>query len=176
MQSGDDAFFNEAIFEASEQLSRAKNPQSRRTIIWLTDNVPNIPNSSVHSEKDAFREVFETGTVVSALLERSGMSDFFMVTFTKNPAFAPFRMHNPPGNVYKYAERTGGEVMKSSKDEVSAKLAQLIDQIRTRYTLGYYPSVEKPKGKFCQIKLRIKPETQKREGTMIVRTKTGYYR
>ena len=138
--------------------------------------MPNIPSDREHSEKNAFREAFETGTVISALLERSAMSDFFIATFSKNPVFAPFRMHNPPGDVYKYAERTGGEVMKSSKEEVSTKLAQLIDEIRTRYTLGYYPSVKQPKGKFCQLKIQIRAETQKREGRLLVRTKQGYYR
>lgn len=176
MDSGDPAYFNEGVFQASAQLGKAKNPKSRRTIIWLTDNVPNIPSDREHSEKDAFREVFETGTVVSALLERSAISDFFIVTFSKNPAFAPMRRHNPPGNVYKYAEATGGEVMKSSKDQVSAKLAQLIDEIRSRYTLGYYPSAKQPKGKFCEIKVQISAETEKREGRMLVRTKKGYYR
>jgi VWFA-related protein len=176
MGSGEDAFFNEAVFQASEQLGKAKNPRSRRTIIWLTDNVPNIPSEGVHTEKDAFREVFETGTVISALLERSAFSDFAMVAFSKNPMFAPSRSHNPPGDVHKYAECTGGEVMKSSKDKVSAKLAQLIDEIRTRYTVGYYPSVKQPKGKFCEIKLQIRAETQKREGRLLVRTKKGYYR
>jgi VWFA-related protein len=176
MESGDAAFFNEAVFQASEQLGKAKNPRSRRTIIWLTDNVPNIPSEGVHTEKDAFREVFETGTVISALLERSAFSDFAIVAFSKNPMFALSRNHNPPGDVHKYAERTGGEVTKSSKDEVSAKLAQLIDEIRTRYTVGYYPSVKQPKGKFCEIKLQMRAETQKREGRLLVRTKKGYYR
>jgi VWFA-related protein len=176
MESSDDAFFNQAIFQASEQLAKAKNPRSRRTIIWLTDNVPNIPSAKEHSEKDAFRAAFETGTVISALLERSAFSDLAMVTFNKNPMFAVARKHNPPGDVYQYAERTGGDVMKSSKDEVSTKLAQLIDEIRSRYTLGYYPSVKQPKGKFCEIKLQITAETQKREGRLVVRTKQGYYR
>jgi VWFA-related protein len=176
MESSDAAFFNEAIFQASEQLGKAKNPRSRRTIIWLTDNVPNIPSDKEHSEKDAFREAFETGTVISALLERSAFSDFAIATFSKNPMFAVARKHNPPGDVYRYAEHTGGDVMKSSKDEVSTKLAQLIDEIRSRYTLGYYPSVKQPKGKFCEIKLQIKAETQKREGRLIIRTKQGYYR
>lgn len=67
----------------------------------------------------------------------------------------------------------GGEVMKSSKDEVSAKLAQLIDEIRTRCTIGYYPSVKQPKGKFCEIKLQVRAETEKREGQLLVRTKKG---
>ncbi len=176
MQSGDAALFNEAIFEAAKHLGTTTNPKSRRTIIWLTDNVPNIPSDKVHSEQQAFREVFETGTVVSSLLERSAASDFFIATFSKNPMFAPLRAHNPPGDVHKYAERTGGEVMNSSKQEVSTKLAQLIDDIRTRYTIGYYPSVTQPKGKFCEIKLQVKPEIQKREARMLVRTKQGYYR
>jgi hypothetical protein len=157
-------------------LGKAKNPRSRRTIIWLTDNVPNIPSDREHGEKDAFRAAFETGTVISALLERSAFSDFAMVTFSKNPVFAAMRKHNPPGDVYQYAERTGGDVMKSSKDEVGTKLAQLIDEIRSRYTLGYYPSVKKSKGTFCEIKLQIRAETQKREGRLIARTKQGYYR
>jgi Ca-activated chloride channel family protein len=176
MESSEAAFFNEAIFQASEQLGKAKNPRSRRTIIWLTDNVPNIPSAREHSEKDAFREAFETGTVISALLERSAFSDFAIVTFSKNPMFAAMRKHNPPGDVYQYAERTGGDVMKASKDEVSTKLAQLIDEIRSRYTLGYYPSVKQPKDKFCEIKLQIRAETQNREGRLLVRTKKGYYR
>jgi VWFA-related protein len=176
MESGEAAFFNEAIFAASRQLGQAKNPRSRKTIIWFTDNVPNIPSSKQHSEKDASREVLETGTVVFTLLERSAASDFFMVSFSKNPVFAPFRMHDPPGDVHKYAERTGGEVMKSSKDEVSAKLARMIDEIRTRYTLAYYPSVPQGKGKFCQIKVRMTPEAEKRAGRLAVRAKTGYYR
>jgi len=176
MKSGDPAYFNEGVFQAAAQLGKAKNPRSRKTIIWLTDNVPNIPSDTVHTEEDAFREVFETGTVVSALVERSAFSDFAIATFSKNPMFAASRKHHPPGDVYKYAEHTGGEVVKSNKTEVSAKLAQLIDQIRTRYTLGYYPSVKQPSGKFCEIRVEVKPETETREGRLLVRTKKGYYR
>jgi hypothetical protein len=120
--------------------------------------------------------MLETGTVVSALVERGAFSNFAMVAFGRNPVFAPMRKHNPPGDVYKYAERTGGNVMKSGKDQVSSKLAELIDEIRTRYTIGYYPSNKQPKGRFCEIKLQIRRETEKRQGRMLVRTKKGYYR
>ena len=176
MESSEAAYFNEAVFQASAQLGKAKNPKSRRSIIWLTDNVPNIPSSKQHNQKEALREAFETGTVISTLLERSAISDFFIATFSKDPLFAPFRMHDPPGNVYKYAERTGGDVMKSSKEDVSAMLTQLIDAIRSRYTLGYYPSVKQPKGKFCEIKVQVRSEARKREGPLMVRMKKGYYR
>src|SRR5262249_48040588 len=159
----------------SAQLSRARNPNSRRTIIWLTDNVPNIPPGRLHSEKDAFREVFETGIVICALLERSAFSDVAIAAYSKNPMFALSRKRNPPGDANRYAERTGGQVMKSSKEEVGAKLAQLIDEIRTRYTIGYYPAVGQSKGKFCEIKVRIVPETGKNKGALLVRTRKGYY-
>jgi len=31
--------------------------------------------------------------------------------------------------------------MHASKSAITTKLAELIDEIRTRYTIGYYPSV-----------------------------------
>ena len=58
--------------------------------------------------------------------------------------------------------------MKSGKEEVAAKLADLIDQIRTRYSLGYRASVDQPPGKFCEIKLIV--------STDVVKAKRGYYR
>ena len=44
MESEEAAFFNEGIFQAAEQLTKGKNPSSRRVIIWLTDDVPNLPS------------------------------------------------------------------------------------------------------------------------------------
>ena len=187
MKSEDEAFFNQGIFEAADALSRAKNPSSRRVIIWLTDNVPNIPSGgaaenlakkglTLHTEADAFRRLFETGTVVSSLLERSAMSNTFLVLYSKNPLFAGARKHHPPGDVFKYADQTGGQVMKSGKSEVAEKLADLIDQIRSRYSLGYRAPAAKAPGSFYEIKLKIVPEVARREGQIIVKAKRGYYR
>jgi Ca-activated chloride channel family protein len=177
MDSNEAAFFNEGVFQAAVQAAKAKNPGSRRVIVWLTDNVPNVPSESkLHTEIDALRELLESGVVVSSLLERSAMSNTFTVLYTKNPIFAAVRKHHPPGDVYKYAEQTGGQVMKSSKEEVAAKLADLIDQIRTRFSLGYRSSVDQPPGKFCEIKLNVSTDVVKREGQVLIKTKRGYYR
>src|SRR5579859_7970186 len=46
MESDQAAFFNEGIFQAAEQLTKGRNPSSRRVIIWLTDDVPNVPSES----------------------------------------------------------------------------------------------------------------------------------
>src|SRR5579871_5989819 len=44
MESDEAAFFNEGIFQAVEHLASGKNASSRRVIIWLTDDVPNVPS------------------------------------------------------------------------------------------------------------------------------------
>ena len=72
---------------------------------------------------------------------------------------------------------TGGQVMESlGGKKVSSRLADLIDQIRTRYALGYHPAGTQASGKFHEIRLQLWPEIEKREGRLIVRTRHGYYR
>jgi VWFA-related protein len=189
MKSKEAAFFNEGVFQASAEAAKTKIPNSRRVIIWLTDNVPNFPSEeirqrygksvaagSLHTEKDAMRELFDTDTSVTALLERSALSDFSTATINENPLYAPARSMYPPGDVYKYADETGGQVMKASRAEVSGKLANLIGAIRTRYTLAYAPNVNRPDGHFCTIKLKLTSGLEKREGKLVIRAKRGYYR
>ncbi|MGZ4873063.1 MAG: VWA domain-containing protein, partial [Candidatus Angelobacter sp.] len=88
MESGEAAFFNEGIFQAAEQMTRGKNASSRRVIIWLTDNVPNIPSEDAiplryrrslkgampHSQAEAMQHLLRTNTVVCSLLKQSDLS------------------------------------------------------------------------------------------------------
>jgi hypothetical protein len=86
------------------------------------------------------------------------------------------RSLNPPGDVHYYAQATGGLVVESSDKTVPAKLAELIDDLRLRYTLGYRPSVAKPQGTFCPIKVELAPEVKKLQKDLIVNARQGYYR
>jgi VWFA-related protein len=187
MESEEAAFFNEGIFQAAEQLGKGKNVASRRVIIWLTDNVPNIPSESEipiryrrslkgampHSQKEAMQQLFQTSTVVCSLVKQSEISVSGESGLRAHPAE---RMLHPPGEVYKYAAASGGQVIEFKKKELKAKLAALIDDLRMRYSLGYHPSVQKPKGKFCTIKVKLAPEVKKSVGDVIVEAKQGYYR
>jgi hypothetical protein len=100
-----------------------------------------------------------------------------MVAANVNP-FAMFfgaRM----GDIRKYADLTGGPVLNTSKKEVADRLAELIDQLRGRYTVGYKPTNVKADGTFCKLELRLKPDVY--EGLpdkqdIVVRTMTGYFR
>lgn len=81
MKSDDAAFFNEAVYQAAAQLENSANPSSRRVIIWLTDNLPNVPTgfnmrhnakglggAEPYTEQEAIRKLHESGTVVMPLL------------------------------------------------------------------------------------------------------------
>jgi len=187
MKSDEAAFFNEGIFQAAVELSRSKIPGSRPVIIWLTDDVPNIPSEEIrerygrslregelHTERDAMRQALQTDTVVCTLLKRSDISE--REDSSRLSSHIVDRMLYPPGDVYKYAQATGGEVVESSGQKLKAKLAELIDDLRQRYTLSYHPSVARPVGRFCAIKIRLSPAALKSYGNMVVAAKKGYYR
>jgi len=187
MKSEEAAFFNEGIFQAAEQLKKGKNSSSRRVIIWLTDDVPNVPSENEvplryrkslkgampHTQKEAMQELWQTSTVVCSLVKQSEES---IAGEGRLRAHLVERMLHPPGEVNKYAAATGGQVIEYRKKELKGKLAALIDDLRMRYSLGYHPSVQKPKGKFCTIKVKLTPEVRKQVGDVMVEAREGYYR
>ena len=130
MESEEAAFFNEGIFQAAEQLTKGKNPSSRQVIIWLTDNVPNIPSEDAiplryrkslkgtmpHTQADAIEHLLRTNTVVCSLVKQSELSVNGESGLRAKPAE---RMLHPPGEVYKYAAATGGQVIEFKKKELT---------------------------------------------------------
>jgi len=181
------AFFNEAVFQAATYMYASKNPDSRRVILWFTDNVPTTPSpeakarvgkslsgEELHTEKQALEQLFRTGTVVCTLLRRSMLSDQHEMRY-RSEMSADRRWYRP-GDVHNYAQVTGGLVVESSDKTVPAKLAEMIDDVRLRYTLGYRPSVAKPQGTFCTIKVELAPEVKNLQKDLVVKARQGYYR
>jgi VWFA-related protein len=187
MESSEAAFFNEGIFQAAAQLDKSKNPNSRRVIIWLTDDVPNIPSEEIraklgrsvpegalHTQADALRKLLASDIVVCTILKRSEISDREDMSRSSERIIAG--MLHPPGEVYKYAQATGGQVVEGSGKKLQVRLEELIDDLRMRYSLSYHPSAQKPKGKFCTIKVKLAPEIKKSQKDLVVEAKQGYYR
>ncbi|MGH9854616.1 MAG: hypothetical protein ACREBD_32700, partial [Blastocatellia bacterium] len=58
---------------------------------------------------------------------------------------------------------------------VNARLALLIDHLRTRYSLGFSSKKEQVDGSFRRVSLVLTREAQKRLGDVVVRTRQGYY-
>jgi VWFA-related protein len=186
MESGEAAFFNEGIFQAAVLSTKSKIPSSRRVVLWMTDNVPNIPSedirqrygrslsaSQLHTKNQATAELLKSGAVVYTLLRTSEISDQMALHDSSRIVSG---MLYPPGDVYQYSQLTGGHVIESSAKKMESMLANWIDEIRTRYTLGYRPPPGKSQGKFCKIEVKLSPDARKREGKLLVEARRGYYR
>jgi VWFA-related protein len=194
MKSDEAAFFNEGLYQAAQQTTRSRNPNTRRVIIWLTDNVPNFPSDEIrrryapslagkspHTERQALDALFKDGPMVCALVERSLISD--EETMSHNAHWADYMLERhqfPPGDVYRYAEQTGGEVAESNARHMPEKLATMIDSLRARYTLGFRPSSSESASsndsKLRELRVRLTPEAEHRFGRVNVVAKQGYYR
>jgi VWFA-related protein len=192
MKSDDAAFFNEAIYQAAWQLGDAANPSSRRVILWLTDNLPNWPTDErlhdsdralhgamPHSETEAVREVHKSGAVVMPLL----LKDFFYGMYDRvfDHEQKDFMREHPgakysPGDAYRYAELSGGFAIAMHGKGVEQRLAEAIDDLRGRYTIGYRPSEEKPAGTFCSVKVALAAGGPLRAQEWKVLARAGYYR
>jgi len=158
--------------DAAIHMSKASNPTSRRVIIAVTDNIAWEYHFAGLTEKEVSDQIIESGSMVCGLVVEGAM--------TRTEKL--FNWNRPDHDIYRrrmsvdpFANQTGGEVVKSNKTEVNARLALLIDHLRTRYSLGFSPKKEQADGSFRRIRLVLTPETQKRLGDVVVRAKQGYY-
>jgi VWFA-related protein len=164
---GGGTFLNDGIYHATAHMRKSSNPNGRRVIIAITDNVSTQPFFIGHSAKEILHELFEHGIVICGVLVDSWLSKAQRATIWNRLL--------RKGNIKKYADETGGVVLNAKKEDVESQFGQLIDQLRTRYTLAYMPSNQKLDGKFRKIKVEISPEVEKREGKLAVLARRGYY-
>jgi VWFA-related protein len=184
MKTTEGTFIHEDMCEAIDQANQSTVPESRRVLVWLTDGTANFENSlarktigkeapaQLHTKEEATASLLHSDVVVAALIDRSARTDAFIAMADISPL--SFMTGGRIGDINKYADLTGGPVLKSSGKEVGTRLARLIDQLRGRYTLGYKPSTAKPPGTFCNLRVTLTSAAKDR--FYLVRTKRGYYR
>jgi hypothetical protein len=167
-----------------EQVLKAK-PGSRRVLLWLTDGTANQENAftkatigqhavaHLHSQPEAMMRLLQSGAAVSALIDRTAETNRAIMDSGINGT----RL----GDIDQYSRATGGPVLSTGSKDAADRLSLLIDQLRSRYTLGYKPGVAAPQGKFCKISLQLTPEwirdhPELRKQGVAVLARSGYYR
>jgi len=162
----------EGLRDAAIHMNKAGNPGSRRVVVVVTDNIAWEYHFSGLSEKEVADKIFESGSMVCGLVVEGAMTRTEKI----------FNWNRPGADIYRrrmtvdpFATQTGGEVIRSDKTEVNARLALLIDHLRTRYSLGFSPKKEQADGSFRRITLALTTEAQKRLGDVVIRAKQGYY-
>src|SRR5215475_13661359 len=164
---------HEAVGRAARQFKNATIPASRRVVIVITDNqgAMNRKYDSV-SEAEVKDAVIESGAAVCGVIVRSFLNVLDGILFQHPMMQEQFKRTS----VNPYAELTGGEMTAAVKETINARLGEMIDRLRNRYTLAYAPSNQDFNGKFRRIRLSLTPEAKKRLGRDVtIRAKQGYY-
>lgn len=173
MKTDEEAYFNEAMFQAAQQLSGTG--ARRRVVIWFTDNYPNVPfRHPAHTEEEALQALHEGGVAVAPILMKSAFGG--MIAFGAGMGEKKYAASHPPGDARKYAEVTGGEAMNLRGDMADQRLSELIDRLRSRYTVGFRPAGTKAPGTFCRLRVELAPNGALRPKEWKVLARQGYYR
>jgi VWFA-related protein len=169
-------FISEAVYQAARYLRKASTPNGRRVVIAITDNFSLQRREHPHSEKETLHELHEVGAAVYGVIYDwritvEGVMDKHKILILEEAIRKKYFV----GDVRVFAEKTGGMVVETDKGEIAAKLAAVIDRLRTRYCLGYVPRNPRGDGKFRKIKVEISPEVEKKEGAVAIIAREGYY-
>ena len=184
-------FIDEDVYEAVDQALKSSASQGRRVLVWLTDGTANDENAftqatigkeapaRLHSKKEAVDRLLHSGVAVSAMIERSDLTDSLVAEAQRHPGEITGGAR--VGDIAKFADLTGGPVVYSAGKSATGELAQLLDELRGRYTLGYKPAASAAEGKFCSLRVTLTPEVYRKhpewkKGEVAVRAESGYYR
>jgi VWFA-related protein len=159
-------YIDEAMYQASLYIHKAANPDTRRCIIVVTDNLSNQPQGVAHSQREALEELRENGSVVSSLM----IGDFAALVKEHQS-----RQSILDDSIGAYVSETGGISLSANQMNASLKLAELIERLRTRYSLGYYSTNQKRDKRFRKISVKLSPDAARREGKIAIINKKGYY-
>ena len=162
--------FNSAFYDAASFMRRASNPDGRRVIVVLTAETRDIGCMTGPSATDARDAMLESGAVVCGLIpSMSGQK--FESGIISGVAFL-FRV--PSTKLNQLVEETGGEIFSDKPEELDHAFGNLVDHLRSRYTIGFVSSNSRRDGKYRKLKLTVAPPIHKREGDVVVVTRRGY--
>jgi Ca-activated chloride channel family protein len=155
---------NDGIFVAAEYLLKAA-PKGRRVIILISDDVGT--DAGGQGTRDIVTETIAADATVYNL----------KIPGYNSPA-TRFAASMIPGlvNVRKVMDQTGGEIFDvQNVANLNAVFSALIERIKTRYTLGYYTSVNGAEGKPHKLDVRLATSFGTKGRNYVVLSKSGFY-
>jgi VWFA-related protein len=154
-----------ALLDSAAALKEfaARNPNTRRGILILTDN--QSLNFQITDEQ-VLRALFEADAVLNAIVPaRTSAPAARPVNGYRNPDFSP-------ANVFKLAEESGGEAIRVERADRA--FPEMVERLRNRYGL-HYRAPATAAGVFRRVEVRLTPQALKRFPKAKVRARSGYY-
>ncbi|HEY3137847.1 MAG TPA: VWA domain-containing protein [Blastocatellia bacterium] len=167
-----DHCFNRAFYEAAQYMSRAGNPDGRRVIIMIT-GITTYFDCAGPSPEESRMAVLESGSVVCGIIPKTaGQRIENGIMIAAAGVGGLFKAKS--SNLKQLADETGGEVLSDKPENLDHTFNDLIDHLRTRYTLGFVSTNRKRDGSFRKLKLELAPGVQRGDERLVVKTKRGY--
>jgi Ca-activated chloride channel family protein len=160
---GAGTLINAAVVEAAHYMDSHAGPNGRRAILILTDN---LSLSYQLTSDRVIRELNKADAVMNAIVTGRAI---------RPKPLEPGKYANPdftPSDVFYLSEQTGGEAVKA--DQAGSSFREMIERIRTRYTLAY-PAPPSTPGAFRHVEVALTPLAKRRFPTAEIHTRNGYY-
>jgi VWFA-related protein len=155
---------NDGIFVASEYFLK-EAPKGRRVIILISDDV------GTDAGGQGTRDIVTETIAADATVYNLKIPGY-------NPTSTLFAASMIPGlvNIRRVTEQTGGEIFDvKTVANLDAVFRALIGRIKTRYTLGYYTSVNGAEGKPHKLDVRLTSSFGTKGRNYVVLSKSSYY-
>ena len=164
---------NIAFDEAANYMMKAGNPSGRRVIVAITGVTRNWDCRSGPSNKAAMHTVFESGSVVSAIIPKTPeqvAENGVMRWATRFGRLA----HAPYIDIQNLADETGGEILRDKPEELDHTFNTLITHLRTRYSFSFVSTNKKRDGTVRKLKIDLADGVENSQGRLVVKARRSY--
>jgi len=164
LTAGGSTNINGAMAESATELVR-EAPDGRRVIILVSDDVP-TDNGGMGVQEVTDRVLASGAAVYNLKVPGDNpISDRVIAKTIRGLISVP-----------KLVEQTGGEIFELQKEESLDKaFGDLIQRIKTRYTLGYYATRTNTNQLYHKLDIGLAPSFGRRGQNYVILSRSGYY-
>ncbi|HSE35926.1 MAG TPA: VWA domain-containing protein [Blastocatellia bacterium] len=164
--------FNRALYDASAYMRQAGNPDGRRVIIVISA-LTTFLDCPGTSPQEARMAILESGSVICGIIPKTAGQQMENGIMTAVAGIGGM-FKAKSSNLKQIADETGGEVLTDKPENLDRTFNDLIDHLRTRYTLGFVSTNMKRDGSFRKLKVELAHPPTRPEDKLVVKTKRGY--
>jgi VWFA-related protein len=153
-------------------MRQAGNPDGRRVIIVIS-GLTTFFDCAGTSPEEARMAILESGSVVCGIIPKTAGQQIENGLMRAVAGFGGL-FKAKSSKLDQLAEETGGEVFIDKPENLDRAFNDLIDRLRTRYTLGFVSTNRKRDGSFRKLRVELAHPPARPEDRLVVKTKRGY--
>jgi len=160
--------FKGAINEVVSHMKKFGNPNYRKVVIVITDNIINPINDL--DKNQIVTKLLESNITVSCLV----VEDIDATSVLNNGGSLGANIFGD--NINNFTDETGGEIFDARRTSISEKFVELVDHLRARYSVGYFSTNTKTDRKLRKIKINvISSDLEISKEDLVVKARRGYF-